>query len=115
LHPLYQSDMAVNSAGYHNASHNSDGLVVMLAMEYRHVANNYLSHCDMPEGGIKLSPLSEVNEMLIADKVQNRKDFELYHKGTHPRSDRLAQYFNEWLAALGINETKYSEYASLIV
>jgi hypothetical protein len=23
-----------------------------------------------------------VNTMLIADKIQNRKDFEIYHKGT---------------------------------
>lgn len=58
-----------------------DKRVLLLGMEYRYTANNYLSFkpADDP---IHLSPIAEVNQMLIADKIQNRKDFEIYHKGT---------------------------------
>lgn len=56
----------------------------------------------------RLSPLREVNDMLIADKVQNRKDFELFHSSTHDKRDRLAAYFAEWLAALEVSEDIYA-------
>jgi hypothetical protein len=48
--------------------------------------------------------------MLIADKVQNRKDFELYHEATHPRSKELAMYFRLWLEKLGVSEENYQQY-----
>jgi hypothetical protein len=38
--------------------------------------------------------------MLFADKVQNEKDFALYHEGTHARSKELREYFNNWLNIL---------------
>ena len=83
---------------------------LVLAMEYRRVANSYLSkHPGGSLVNIDLSPLPDVKIMLIADKVQNRKDFDLYHKATHPNSKRLTQYFNEWLEFLGINEKRYLE------
>jgi hypothetical protein len=54
-----------------------------------------------------MSIFSPVREMLIADKIQNRKDFELYHKDTHPRAKELTEYFNEWMKILDISEEKY--------
>lgn len=104
LHPLVQSDgdLVRNLGIVTNAAVSSHAL--LLAMEYRNFANRYLSKRvvhDVDE--IALSPLPEVTQMLVADKIQNYKDFVLYHKGTHPRSIELDEYFNNWLKKLGID------------
>jgi hypothetical protein len=57
-----------------------------------------------------LSPLEEVNKMLVADKIQNRKDFEIYHKENHPRAVELDKYFKNWLLKLSVTEEKYQSY-----
>jgi len=54
-------------------------------------------------GRIVRSPLPEVNTMLVADKLQNYKDFLRYHRAGHPRADRLERYFQAWLTALGVD------------
>jgi hypothetical protein len=70
-------------------------------MEYRRVANAYLSKREIKSlDDIELSPLHEVNQMLWADKLQNQKDFRLYHMGKHERSDILEQYFINWINKL---------------
>ncbi|SDY49522.1 hypothetical protein SAMN04487939_102399 [Lysobacter sp. yr284] len=111
LHPLLQDDASLSDSLLPDSTlyrYAPDPGAVALAMEYRSVANAYLSqHCTGPDDDIALSPLTEVNQMLIADKVQNRKDFERYHLGTHPRSEVLAQYFANWLRALGVGESRY--------
>jgi hypothetical protein len=53
--------------------------------------------------------------MLIADKIQNRKDFELYHEGTHERSLELKCYFIDWLWRLGVREGEYQEFKKSIL
>ena len=70
-------------------------------MEYRRVANSYLSH-DVPEDFVGFS-CEEVKQMLIADKVQNYKDFLIYHSETHPRKEELDFYFNKWFEFLEID------------
>lgn len=118
LHPLLQNDkdLAVN---YQLVADTMPAYHVMLAMEYRSVANEYLSRdVDLrvnPRvfGHIRLSPIKDVNDMLIADKVQNCKDFELYHKGTHPRTEYLERYFDQWLRRLNIKH-RYRELCGLI-
>jgi len=114
LHPLFQNDAELTTQGYHYTLYVQNPRPVMLTMEYRRIANLYLAHCKMPETGIELSVLPEVQKMLIGDKVQNRKDFIKYHFGTHPNSDRLYQYFNEWMQALGINDDEYNRLIRLI-
>jgi len=114
LHPLFQMDSIIKKYG--DAFINTHGFTrsVYFAMEYRGIANSYLSQHIMPDNGIRLSPYKEVNDMLIADKIQNRKDFDLYHKNSHPKTERLTKYFNEWLLALGITEDQYQEIIKLL-
>lgn len=113
LHPIFQ-----NSPDLVNAVHDEALLAsirpstIVHVMEYRSVANAYLSKHD-PDTVIELSPLAGVNQMLIADKVQNRKDFHAYHFD-HQNYKRLDQYFSQWLTALGVSEKQYKLLISLI-
>lgn len=93
----------------------SDRSVLMTAMEYRNVANRGLScyQVDNPDS-IYLGPFKDVHDMLVADKVQNRKDFLKYHYGKHEKSIELDRYFRNWLRALGVTEAKYNELVAAI-
>jgi len=113
LHPMLQSDEELNANWKDVAIEFADqGEVLMYTMEYRNVANAFLSDkvMTMITDNIRLSPVMPVNLMLIADKIQNRKDFELYHKSTHPRSTQLDVYFKMWLKRLNIDESTYQDY-----
>lgn len=122
LHPLFQNDAELLTQATKYLAETPNAYPVMLVMEYRSVANNYLAYRKNPDGTVvntpksqlRVSCLKEVNDMLIADKVQNRKDFEAYHKGTHPQSARLDEYFKEWLEALKVNEGYYQELVETI-
>lgn len=108
IHPIYQGD---EDLAYNKDLYEIDPKVMLRAIEYRSVANEYLSQRTITSlDEIRLSPLKDVNDMLIADKVQNRKDFELYHYGKHPRSKELMEYFINWLTKLGISEEQYQEF-----
>lgn len=109
LHPLVQSDENLLDFIKTEDCINCDPLAMIYAMEYRKVANSYLSnHYTGPKDKIDLGPLHGVKLMLIADKVQNCKDFMFYHRDTHPRSDTLEGYFRVWLNVLGIDEKYYN-------
>lgn len=112
VHPMLQADADLKA----NKHLYLEPEIMMLAMEYRNIANAFLSD-KIPEyryQNIKLSPLYEVNDMLIADKVQNRKDFITYHKGTHARSEELDIYFEKWMVALDISEETYNSLCKAI-
>ncbi len=88
LHPIVQMDEDLQN-NLHLLK-NVDPIVVATAIEYRSVANEYLSHKHIiSHEEIRLSPLKNVNDMLIADKIQNIKDLQLYHRDTHPGSKSL--------------------------
>jgi len=97
LHPLLQSDEEFNkniNLDYSGVSTKS----LLLAVEYRRVANSYLSTMKI-ENFVGFTN-HEILEMLYADKVQNEKDFKLYYEGIHPRSEELREYFNSWIYIL---------------
>ena len=111
LHPIFQSDEDL--ARSHEVDLTGiDPKVVVNAMEYRSVANEYLSRRVIGSiNEIRLSPLADVNAMLVADKVQNRKDFERFHQ-EHSRHDALAEYFRNWMRKLGVSEGEYEDFKS---
>lgn len=97
LHPLLQSDKDLNR----NLELDFEGVstaTIILAVEYRRVANSYLSTMKM-ENFVGFTN-DRIKQMLYADKVQNEKDFALYHEGSHPRSKELREYFDNWLNIL---------------
>lgn len=101
LHPILQDDAALAHAPLDSLTHSPK--VMALAMEYRSVANEYLSQRQI--GGIaeiRLSPIACVNQMLIADKVQNYRDFLRHHSG-HERAVELDAYFRNWMKRLGVD------------
>lgn len=114
LHPLVQGqlDMEMNLTKIcRQEMLNTRGL--MMVMEYRHKANSYLcteatdgwSDYDARQAIGELC--IDVRDMLIADKVQNYKDFLVYHHGTHPRTLELQNYFQRWFRLLDITEKEY--------
>ncbi len=114
LHPILQNDKDLLD-NYDFNFENIHPKVLIATLEYRSVANEYLSQRTINTiHDIRLSPLKDVNDMLIADKIQNRKDFELYHKRTHSRSKSLEEYFRNWLQKLNIKESYYQEIVSIL-
>jgi hypothetical protein len=122
LHPIFQSDEALTGIiNYETWNDNSisflDADVIIRAMEYRRAANAYL--CKPSTDNWSLDEMKEsiglllpdIREMLIADKLQNQKDFLLYHKGTHARSDQLDAYFKNWLIILDLESETETETA----
>jgi len=103
LHPILQSDKDF----YINKTLDFEGIpseVLLMVCEYRRVANSYLSN--KTEDDFVGFPFLEIKRMLIADKIQNYKDFMLYHHGKHERSDELYQYFHSWFRLLEIDYKK---------
>lgn len=98
IHPLAQAYLDVEWSSVKN-----------LAKEYAYFANKFL--CNDSTDHIKTKEQLDIHlhydidyrmsvdciDMLIADKIQNRKDFLKYHKGTHVRSNELHRYFDLWL------------------
>ena len=124
LHPLFQSDEDLVHYGqeYMN-NEDADPFVILLVMEFRSRANAWpvdrvqrapdglgMRSDDRPSAG----PLEAVKHMLIADKVQHRKDFIRHHRGKHSCSDALDLYFDRWLEALDVNRTEYEELCAAI-
>jgi hypothetical protein len=115
LHPMVQADADLDENAAQLSDMTDDVHVMALVFEYRNIANATLSlRAIRGADDIPLSPLAEVNAMLVADKVQNRKDFERHHLGTHARSAELDRYFRLWLERLGVSDARYAELVALV-
>ena len=99
LHPLLQSDEDFLN-NYKNDFSDVSTAAIILAIEYRRVANSYLSAGKL-EDFVGFTS-TDIYHMLYADKVQNEKDFKIYHEGIHPRSEELRKYFNNWFELLKV-------------
>lgn len=112
LHPLVQDDEMLFQTYYDLTSFHPE--TVMLVMEYRNIANQGL-RANVIGGDsnlriiqkIELSPIDNVNVLLMVDKIQNRKDFEKYFPKDDPDYDLLRLYFREWFHTLRISEERY--------
>lgn len=115
IHPILQSDyrLTIELQSYYEIQNNSwigkiDPFVLVLAMEYRHVANSFLCneytdrYTSTDLDYVIPDPSKDIKDMLIADKIQNQKDFLSYHKKNHPRSAQLERYFIMWLNHLKV-------------
>jgi hypothetical protein len=118
LHPIFQSDKLLSQlfADAYSELSIISPRVVVLGMEYRRVANSYTikNKVKKPED-IDIGPLEKVHQMLVADKIQNKKDFMKYMYLKHERpayqkvSERSVQYFDSWLTRLGISQEMYQK------
>lgn len=101
IHPLVQNDLQIISDKPISMG------CISLAEEYRDKANAYLCRPENDHIWCRLA-LAEILQhiskpcawMLLADKVQNQKDFRKYHWFTHPRAEQLERYFNLWIETL---------------
>jgi hypothetical protein len=106
LHPIFQDPSFFNLKTRSKIEHlQLDPVIVCLAMEYKEIANAHLvKNHGQP---IRLSTCWEVNEMLVADKIQNYKDFQDTYKGTQEEYNLRDQYFKDWLNVLGVTWSEY--------
>lgn len=108
LHPLAQDESLVAQEWLHHRD--LDRKAVSLAKRYARAANSYLCRPDTDHYTINTlrrvvgSLGQDLIHMLAADKIQNEKDFEAAHKGTHPRSKQLTAYYCLWLDYLDLVE-----------
>lgn len=102
LHPLFQADEDLAQTMQNIDLSRFSSRAVALAMEYRHFANAYLAKRQITSlDDIQMSPLEQVRQMLIADKIQNFKDIQLYNYN-HQNFAGLTRYFVNWHDKLGI-------------
>jgi hypothetical protein len=95
IHPLFQGNDSLVESG-NTITRYIKPRVMMLVMEYRRSANSFLPHHQKKD---YIKPVfDEVIEMLIADKIQNKKDFLQYQtkETMGDRYDVLDDYFDKW-------------------
>lgn len=110
-HPLIQSDdtfleTLAEMQRYYNL--NTSGEVLVNTLGYRDAANRWLRGAVSKDNQPKKHPLNDVNIMLMADKIQNRKDFEANEKlFSVEDASSLHYYFDSWFTTLGITPEIY--------
>lgn len=122
IHPIIQSDADFLAELQNRNLQHARSDVLMLAVEYRSVANSYLSkdywnflsdHIARVELVMKLNLNNHVAHMLIADKIQNCKDFERYNQDVE-NAGTLHHYFRDWLHLLNVEEDDYQRMVEIM-
>ena len=112
-HPMFQDDehfLDCENLESNIVVANCSKKVILLCAEYRKVANAFLCkpHTDNWDidqiRDVTSIIIKDVHEMLVADKVQNHKDFLQHHALSHPRRSALFNYFNKWFQVLDCQE-----------
>lgn len=98
LHPLLQKDQDLK-IHWNTLKHKYDAEVIGLVMEYRNIANKQ----------VELSAIDDVNEMSIADKIQNYKDFLICQHNVHKDSEEIDKYLTKWLHKLAISKAMFKD------
>lgn len=123
LHPIFQSDKSLSNLLVEGQAELAllSPRIIILAMEYRRVANSYtIRHKIKAPTSIDIGPLTKVHQMLVADKIQNKKDFMKYMYLKHDRpsyrkvSEHGLQYFDSWLNRLGVSPKVYEAAITLL-
>jgi hypothetical protein len=122
IHPVVQSNENMRREIFDFKLAGANSAAIVLAMEYRHTANSYLSHHrvdDIPRKLLfdlrdKLRNFEMLRHMLIADKIQNYKDFQANEK-LYENAYVLNEYFLDWIfTILELTSDEYHEYTDLI-
>jgi hypothetical protein len=101
LHPIFQLDeFYVPMVREGRVLRQISSRLAVLAMEYRAVANAYLTKNESEDRLPKISPIDEVNLMLIVDKIQNWRDARLFPHVSEEERAKLNRYFEKWLKEL---------------
>lgn len=111
LHPLFQTDLEnFQNRNYGNLK--LDIRVVTLGHAYRELANSFLPK-DYRNSAPKVEP-KEIYQMLLADKIQNSKDF-YFNTGIEAcRREELDIYFGKWRLALDRHDVYWSKMQTFI-
>ena len=110
LHPIIQdASSPLNKAM--EIEELADSSAIVLALEYAITANQYLpKHCKSTQDLLPYIPNLEVKQMLIADKVQNFKDFyrTFSTRQYECNYQKLKMYFSNWLLYLKVYPVGYN-------
>ena len=116
IHPIVQSKVDFNKALYNVSLNFLDHSIIMLSTKYGCIANLYLSNNTLNSVTKKhilkeLDHSSILKLMLIADKIQNKINFEINYSDKHNAAE-LEIYFNNWFQLLGVTNEEYTTYKS---
>ena len=113
LHPVLQ-DNEPYMQNMAECERTCDPRAVELAIRYRQAANMYLSGIYRGPNDLLPEFGEDVGILLIADKVQNYKDMQMFNRH-HPKYQILSGYFENWLNVLSISQEEFLHLTQMLV
>ena len=95
LHPIYQVPEFKAIADRLGVLRGLSKTVKFFADDYGFIANQYLAKHPLQTNPSRVNygQSEGLRRMLVGDKIQNYKDFVLYHFDTHENGEKLNNYF----------------------